>query len=119
MHGTLTAHRLWQRAAGAAALVAAILLYGTHGGSWGLFLLLLLAPDLGALGYLVSARAGALGYNATHVYAGPLVLALAGAATGQTWAVLGALIWTAHIGMDRMLGYGLKDVRAVVASPVM
>ncbi len=116
MHGTSKAHTLWQRVAGALVFAAAVLFYHAHGGAWAMFLLLL-APDLGALGYLINGRVGALGYNATHVYAGPVMLALVGIATGQTWAVLGALIWTAHIGMDRALGYGLKSVRGVSVAP--
>lgn len=89
-------------------LLASILLYAHVGGSWWLFVLLLLAPDLAMLGYLGGPRLGARLYNVAHVYAGPLVLAALG--VWQSWplGVALALIWTAHIGMDRMLGYGLK-----------
>jgi hypothetical protein len=55
---------------------------------------------------------GAVAYNAVHSYAGPLLLAVAalGADAGGTTAVTlaVALTWGAHIGFDRMLGYGLK-----------
>ncbi len=40
---------------------------------------------------------------------GPIVLALIGL-TIQPAALPFALIWFAHIGFDRMLGYGLKSV---------
>jgi Domain of unknown function (DUF4260) len=70
--------------------------------------LLLLAPDLAMLAYLAGPRAGALVYNLAHTYALALPLALAGFFVGSAVASALALIWIAHIGLDRMLGYGLK-----------
>lgn len=70
--------------------------------------LLLFVPDLLMVGYARSARAGAALYNAAHSYPAPAALggvALAGSAV--VWQAV-ALIWFAHIGMDRALGYGLK-----------
>lgn len=98
---------LLQRLEGAVALGAAIAAYAWLGQSWLLFAALLLVPDLAMLGYLRSVRAGTLSYNLVHTYAAPALLALAGLALGP-WAFGLAAIWTAHIGMDRMLGYGLK-----------
>jgi hypothetical protein len=47
-------------------------------------------------------------YNAVHTLAGPLI-ALGLAASLQQPGLAGvALIWLAHVGLDRMLGYGLK-----------
>ena len=85
-----------------------VLLYWLNGGSWVLFGLLLLAPDLSMLGYLVGRRAGAGVYNVFHVYALPAALGAYGLVGGSSVAVSVALIWLAHIGADRMLGYGLK-----------
>jgi Domain of unknown function (DUF4260) len=96
------------RLEGAAALAAAIALYAHAGLSWPLFALLLLAPDLAMLAYLAGPRAGALVYNLAHTYALALPLALAGFFVGSAVASAPALIWIAHIGLDRMLGYGLK-----------
>lgn len=107
-----TLYALLKRGAGAAVLAAATILYGVHGGSWTLFAVLLLAPDVSALGYLVNARVGEVCYNAAHIYAGGLLLGVLGLATGLLWLPLYALIWAAHIGMDRLLGYGLKDTTA-------
>jgi hypothetical protein len=91
-----------------AILGAAVAVYFRKGfGGWA-FALLLLAPDLAALGYLFGPRAGSLAYNLAHTYALPAALALAGLALGQPLAVQLALIWSAHIAMDRLLGYGLK-----------
>src|SRR5271168_3956290 len=96
------------RLEGAAAFAAAIALYAHAGFSWPLFALLLLAPDLAMLAYLGGPRAGAAAYNLVHTYALALPLALAGYLLASPIACALGLIWIAHIGMDRMLGYGLK-----------
>ncbi len=100
--------RILLRAEGLAALVAAVIAYWSMGGSWGLFALLILAPDLALVGYAAGPRLGARAYNACHTYLGPAVLA--GLAFGgwlpQAWPL--CLIWVAHIGLDRALGLGLK-----------
>lgn len=96
------------RLEGLAAFAAAVGVYVHAGFSWPLFALLFLAPDLSMLAYLAGPRAGAIGYNLAHTYAVPLLLTLAAFAGGASAAAAGGLIWTAHIGFDRMLGYGLK-----------
>lgn len=93
---------------GGVALALALALYERSGGSWLLFALLLLVPDLSALGYLAGSATGAFCYNVIHTYVGPAVLGGVGLAIGQPLAALLALIWVAHIGMDRLLGFGLK-----------
>ena len=75
---------------------------------WWLLPLLLLAPDLFMVGYARSTKTGALLYNLAHSYALPAVVGAAGIATDSTVAQAVALIWFAHIGMDRVLGFGLK-----------
>ncbi len=68
----------------------------------------LLAPDLSMVGYLRGPRLGSITYNAVH----NLVLALAllgiGWWSGTGWLLLAGAALTAHVGMDRALGYGLK-----------
>ena len=98
---------LLQRLEGLAALALGVAAYAWLGQSWWVFALLFLAPDLAMLGYLRSPRLGALTYNLGHTYAAPAVLALAGLVLGPL-AYGVAAIWTAHIGFDRLLGYGLK-----------
>jgi len=90
------------------AAAAAIVLYAMTGTSWWLFALLILAPDLSMLGYLAGPRVGAIAYNALHLLIVPLFLALAGYVLGSSMAMAIALIWIAHIAIDRALGYGLK-----------
>jgi hypothetical protein len=93
---------------GAAVLVVGVLFYHLSQGSWLEFSLLFLVPDLSMIGYLANARAGAVTYNAIHSYVGPLLLAAFSFGSNRS-AVLGvSLIWIAHIGFDRMLGFGLK-----------
>lgn len=98
---------LLQRLEGLAALALGVVVYAWLGQSWVIFAVLFLVPDFTMLGYLRSARFGALIYNLGHTYAAPALLALAGLAVGPLAYGLAA-IWVAHIGADRLLGYGLK-----------
>jgi hypothetical protein len=96
------------RAEGAVVLIVSVAAYHELNGSWLLFFLLILWPDLFMAGYLANVRLGAALYNLAHTYAWPLLLGAAAAFEHWHSALLFALIWTTHIGMDRMLGYGLK-----------
>lgn len=96
------------RAEGIAAAVLAIVLYTEHGASWALFAVLIMVPDVGALGYLISIRVGTASYNAVHTTLLPLLLAAVGVLTDRDALIAVALIWLAHIAVDRALGYGLK-----------
>ena len=95
------------RAEGAAVLVAALIAYWQFGGNWGLFLLLILAPDLSAIGYLGGPKIGAAAYNAVHNYGLPILAGIV-AYFAAPFLLPFVAIWFAHIGGDRMLGYGLK-----------
>jgi hypothetical protein len=82
--------------------------YLTVGGPLWLFVVLALAPDISMLAYLADPRAGSTVYNAFHTYLAPVTLGAAGVWLGimpLTWV---ALVWAAHIGVDRAVGYGLK-----------
>jgi hypothetical protein len=96
------------RLEGAAVFVGAIFLYINQGASGLLFGLLLLAPDLSVLGYRINPRLGSLIYNVAHTFVLPVVLILLSFAASWTPGIYLALIWFAHIGMDRTLGFGLK-----------
>lgn len=96
------------RLEGLVLLLAAVVLYALQNASWWLFALLLFAPDLGMLGYLLGKRVGAATYNLVHITVLPLILALVGILTESQLPVSVALIWLAHIGLDRAVGYGLK-----------
>ena len=96
------------RVEGGVLLGLGALLYWVNGGSWVLFALLILAPDVSMLGYLFGTKVGAATYNLFHTHALPASLAAFGVLAGSPLAVSVALVWFAHIGMDRMVGYGLK-----------
>jgi hypothetical protein len=96
------------RSEGAALLAMAAVLYGKYGKSWWLFAVLLPVPDLGLLGNLWGRRAGAVAYDLTHTFTPPAALGLVGVLNGSGLAVALALVWFAHIGMDRALGLGLQ-----------
>jgi hypothetical protein len=100
--------RFLLRAEGATLFVVAAILYARVGESWWLFAILFLAPDFSLLGYLSGTRTGAIAYNAAHTLIGPLLLATAGLLLPFYIFIPLALIWVAHIGFDRLLGYGLK-----------
>lgn len=89
-------------------LSLALFLYVWGSGGWLLFVLLLLVPDVGLLGYAAGPRTGAIAYNVLHTTIGPAALAAAGIVAESSGAISVALVWFSHIGMDRLLGYGLK-----------
>jgi hypothetical protein len=76
--------------------------------SWLLFSILFLTPDLFMLGYLINVRVGAAIYNLAHTFTLPLTLLLTSYIEHWPLASALALIWTAHIFFDRLLGFGLK-----------
>ena len=91
----------------AVAAVTAVL-YARTGASWWLFAALWLAPDLSMLGYFAGTCRGARIYNAFHSYVAPAALALSALLLPAQDLMPVALIWANHIGVDRLLGYGLK-----------
>jgi len=107
--GTVTGvPNLILRAEGLAVLVASAWAYGLVGAGWWLFAALILAPDLSMLGYLAGPRVGAAAYNVAHTYLGPLALLALGQVAALPLLTALGLIWAAHIGVDRAMGYGLK-----------
>lgn len=75
---------------------------------WAAFAAAFLLPDLAMLGYLKSARVGALAYNLAHTEWLPATVLGLGLWSHQASLVSAAIVWLAHIGFDRALGYGLK-----------
>lgn len=90
---------------------------------WWVYLLLLLGPDIGMLGYLVSPRVGAISYNLLHhkaIAALVLAFAIPGLMEVVTlWQVdmgvlratpplIAGLVLYGHASLDRIFGYGLK-----------
>lgn len=96
------------RLEGTAVLGVAILVYGRLEFSWLTFFLLLLWPDLVFVIYLLNKRWGIVCYNLLHSYPLPLVLMAVSFTLPWLTGLQIAIIWLAHIGMDRTFGYGLK-----------
>jgi hypothetical protein len=84
------------------------LLYAVWEGSWWVYAILFLVPDISFAAYLAGDRTGAIVYNAAHSYMAPVALMVAGFALSSPLVLSIAMIWLAHIGIDRALGYGLK-----------
>jgi len=100
--------RTMLRLEGLTLFLGMVLLYAVWGGSWWVFALLFLVPDLSFAAYLAGPQTGALVYNAAHSYLLPVALMTAGFALPEPLILSIAMIWLAHIGIDRALGYGLK-----------
>src|SRR4051794_40977113 len=96
------------RLEGLAAFVAGAALFGSLGGEWLWLVPLLLVPDVSIAGYLVGPRIGATVYNVVHNWALALVLIGVGLAVVAPVLQLAGAILVAHVGMDRLVGYGLK-----------
>jgi hypothetical protein len=96
------------RLEGLAVVAISAVLYARTGASWWLFAALWLAPDLSMLGYLGGPCWGARVYNAVHTYVTPAALALCALLLHAHVALAVALVWANHIGVDRLLGFGLK-----------
>ena len=110
--GRITSPGLLLRVESLVLLVTAIGVYAWHDGSWVLFAVLFLAPDLSFLAFLAGRRLSAAAYNLAHAFILPGVLLAFGAA-GSSLAIDLALIWGAHIALDRILGYGLRYPEAL------
>jgi hypothetical protein len=96
------------RLEGLAVAAVSAVLYARTGASWWLFAVLWLTPDLSMLGYLAGSCWGARCYNAVHTYVVPCALALSAWLLNAHAVLPIALIWANHIGIDRLMGYGLK-----------
>lgn len=96
------------RAEGLVVLAVSVAAYTQFGAGWGWFAVLFLLPDVSFLAYFAGPRAGAWAYNAMHSYVGAVGLLAVGVLGGMPMLLAVGLVWCAHIGFDRMLGYGLK-----------
>ena len=102
------APRLWLQLEGATLLVGSLVAFSTTHRSWWLVPLVLFLPDLFMAGYLGGTRIGAHVYNLAH--STPLPALMVGYGWWQNKQLFMALglVWLGHIGMDRLLTFGLK-----------
>jgi hypothetical protein len=100
--------RIILRGEGLLVLGGATCAYAQLGMGWLLFAALFLLPDMFMLGYLHNNKTGSITYNLGHTYLVPALMLLAAHVLAQPTVMAVSLIWIAHIGFDRALGYGLK-----------
>lgn len=100
--------KIFLRLEGLAVLAIAIAIFIANDYNFLWFIALLLAPDVFMVGYLKDSKLGALTYNIGHSYISPVLLAVLAYAIDSSFFYMLVLIWLAHIGMDRLFGYGLK-----------
>jgi hypothetical protein len=96
------------RSEGAVLLTAGLVAFAAINEPWWLVPALLFLPDLFMAGYARSSRLGAGLYNLAHSYPLPAIVGGLALWHGTVLLEAAAVLWFAHIGMDRLLGYGLK-----------
>jgi hypothetical protein len=107
--GTVTGTpRRWLRLEAVTVVAGSLIAYSTTNQPWWLIPLILLVPDLVMVGYLGSTRLGAITYNLAHSTPLPVAVIALGWWRHEPLVLAFGLVWIAHIGMDRALGYGLK-----------
>ncbi len=85
-----------------------IVLFSFTNFAWWWYILLILAPDIGMLGYLAGNKVGAFTYNLFHHKGVALLVLCLGWYLGSFWLELVGIILFGHSSMDRMFGYGFK-----------
>lgn len=85
-----------------------IYLFGLLDYGWWWFLVLILAPDIGMIGYAFGNRIGAICYNLFHHKGLAIAIYLAGIYLSVPLLMLIGIILFSHASMDRIVGYGLK-----------
>lgn len=105
---SLTPQRIMLSVEGLLVFISSIAIYGFLGGNWWVFAGLLFTPDLVFIIYMLDKNIGTIAYNIMHTYSLPIALGAVSLLGGWQLGMLLALIWFAHIGLDRTIGYGLK-----------
>lgn len=75
---------------------------------WWWYVVLILAPDIGMLGYVAGDKAGAFTYNLFHHKAVAIIILCLGWYVSNEWLELAGIILFGHSSLDRIIGYGLK-----------
>ncbi|MCP4051582.1 MAG: DUF4260 domain-containing protein [Mesoflavibacter sp.] len=85
-----------------------IYLFSTLSYTWWWFLVLILLPDIGMLGYLINTKTGALTYNVFHHKGLAILIFLVGVYFQiEVMKLIGTILFS-HAALDRVFGYGLK-----------
>jgi len=100
--------RIWLRLEGLAALVAGVVGFRAAGGDLIWLVPLLLLVDVSMVGYLAGPRPGAIVYDVAHNWFTALAILGLGLFLSIAPLVLAGWVLVAHVGGDRLAGYGLK-----------
>jgi len=76
--------------------------------AWWWYPVLILVPDVGMIGYLVSPQMGAMTYNLTHWLALGILCYVIGYFVSVPALEMAGIIIIGHSALDRALGFGLK-----------
>jgi len=106
--GELHLNKVLLHGEGFVVLTLCIFFYKYGQFSWTLFFILLLSPDISIVGYLFNKKMGAIIYNIFHTYIITIGIIILGLIFSNQTIIAIGIIWSAHIGMDRMVGFGLK-----------
>jgi hypothetical protein len=96
------------RVEGAALFAGSLIAYSTTDQAWWLVPLTWLLPDLTMIGYLGGTRLGSYLYDVGHTTPIPAGIVAIGWWQDKSLVLALGLVWLAHIGLDRLIGYGLK-----------
>ena len=91
-----------------AMFILGIYLFNLLSYEWWWFLVLILAPDIGMIGYVFGNKIGAPVYNIFHHKGIAILIYIAGNYLSQPLLQLVGIVLFSHSAMDRILGYGLK-----------
>ncbi|WP_146813170.1 DUF4260 domain-containing protein [Halobacillus faecis] len=93
---------------GAVIFITSLYFYQQNNFSRIALIFLLFVFDVSMVGYVINERVGTIVYNIFHSYILLVILILVSTIMTLDSILMVSLIWTAHIWMDRMFGYGLK-----------
>ena len=109
MGGTISGGvRIILRLEGLGVLILALVANSKWGVDWRTFVLFFFVPDLSMLGYFAGPRNGAVAYNIGHSDLGGMACVALGVLLPIPILLHAGILWLAHIGFDRSIGYGLK-----------
>lgn len=85
-----------------------IFLFAQTDFAWWWYIVLILTPDIGMLGYVAGNKIGAFTYNLFHHKAVAIIILCFGWYLSNEWMELAGIILFGHASLDRIFGYGLK-----------
>ncbi|MCT4635799.1 MAG: DUF4260 domain-containing protein [Rickettsiales bacterium] len=109
-HNEVSGYVAWILRAEALVVLIAMIIYYQNAleTPWKTFFILFFIPDISLLGYFINKKVGTFSYNLMHSYISPLVIGTIFWYYSLDELNYLIVIWIAHIGFYRTLGFGLK-----------